>query len=84
MTIAFDADMKSNPAVAKTAVEFAQTLMDERFTVQFLSWPLPYGKGFDDLCNNGYYYKAHITQGRRYLDTTLLPFLAKAERQASA
>ena len=84
VTIAFDADMKSNPAVAKSAVEFAQALMDKGFTVQFLSWPLPYGKGFDDLCNNGYYYKAHVTPAQRYLDTTLLPFLERVKKQASA
>lgn len=83
VTIAFDADMKKKASVAQAAADFAQALIDGGYDVQFLSWPLCYGKGFDDLCNNGYYYKTRITPGQRYLDTTLFPILRKS-KQASA
>jgi len=84
VTIAFDADMKSKPSVAKTSAALARTLMEEGYKTQFLTWPPRCGKGFDDLDNAGLCYKAIIVPAQRFLETTLDPFLERAEKRKQA
>ena len=51
------------------------------YEVQYLTWDAKYGKGFDDLCNNGLYNKSRIVPGEKFLSTTLDPFLARAAKR---
>lgn len=81
VTIAFDADSRVNPAVAKASADLGQALMGAGYTVQYLTWSIKDGKGFDDLCNNGLYCKARAVPGPEFLETTLEPFLARAQRK---
>jgi len=84
VTIAFDADMKSKPSVAKTSAALARTLMEEGYKTQFLTWPPRCGKGFDDLDNAGLCHKAITVPAQKFLETTLDPFLERAEKRKQA
>ena len=81
VTIVFDADCRSNPAVGKQAADLGRALMEAGYEAQYLTWNSNLGKGFDDLCNAGYYNKARIVPAQRFLDTTLDPFLLRAARK---
>lgn len=81
VTIAFDADAKTNYAVAKCSVELAQALMAEGYETRFLAWPLKYGKGYDDLCRNGKEDKSILVDADRYIETTLVPCLKRRKPQ---
>lgn len=80
ISIAFDADCRSNPAVAKCASKLGHALLDAGYEVQYLTWSLKDGKGFDDLCINGFYNKCRTVPGEKFLETTLDPFLARAAK----
>lgn len=84
VAIAFDADAKTNYAVAKCSVELARALMAEEYETQFLAWPLKYGKGYDDLCRNGKENKSLLVDADRYIETTLVPCLNKRNPQLNA
>lgn len=81
VTLAFDADSRTNPAVAKAAADLGRALMADGYEVQYLTWRLKDGKGFDDLCNNGCYCKSRVVPGQEFLETTLDPFLERAKRR---
>lgn len=81
VTIAFDADCRRNPAVAQCASKLGHALLKAGYEVQYLTWDAKYGKGFDDLCNNGLYNKSRIVPGEKFLSTTLDPFLARAAKR---
>ena len=78
VSIAFDADSRKNPPVAAHAMQLGQALMDAGHKVEYLTWPDKFGKGFDDLCNNGATYRLRSVEGQRFIDTTLAPFLERA------
>lgn len=67
VTIAFDADASINTAVAKASSNLGRALMQENYKVQYMVWELNDGKGFDDLCNAGLYYKAEVVPAEQYL-----------------
>jgi len=82
ITIVFDADMQKNASVAKMAAELANGLFQEGYKdINFLTWPLKYGKGFDDLCNAGYYGRASVVPAGEFLKSVLNPFLEQAKRE---
>ena len=78
VTIVFDADCRSNPAVGKQAADLGRALMEAGYEAQYLTWNSNLGKGFDDLCNGGHYNKVRLVPAQRFLDTTLDPFLQRA------
>lgn len=80
ISIAFDADCRSNPAVASCASKLGHALLDAGYEVQYLTWSLKDGKGFDDLCINGHCNKCRAVPGEKFLETTLDPFLARAAK----
>ena len=81
VSIAFDADSRSNPAVAKCASQLGHALLDAGYETQYLTWNTKDGKGFDDLCNNGFYNRCRTVPAQRFLETTLDPFLARAAKR---
>ena len=83
VTVAFDADSRTNPAVAKAAADLGRALMDAGYETQYLTWSGKDGKGFDDLCNNGLYRKSRVVPAQIFLETTLDPFLVRAEKRRS-
>ena len=81
VSIAFDADCRSNPAVARCASRLGHALLKAGYETQYLTWSACYGKGFDDLCGNGFYGKCRVVPAEKFLETTLDPFLKRAGEQ---
>jgi Domain of unknown function (DUF3854) len=51
--LAFDADARTNPTVARSLKDLAAALQKAKFTVELESWSAEQGKGIDDLLDAG-------------------------------
>lgn len=78
ITIAFDADSRSNPAVAACSLELGTTLLEQGYSTHYMTWPTKYGKGIDDVVNAGWRKSINIVEGERFIRTTLGPFMERA------
>lgn len=69
--IAFDMDMKVNPAVSKHAKALSHCLSDTfHCKVMFADWDLALGKGIDDMVNNGHKDCLKFFPAKDYLENT--------------
>lgn len=79
--LAFDADQKTNGAVAQASISLYEYLVSEGFEVVYLDWALSSGKGIDDALDN----RASINRvpGEEYIEKYIKPLLKqqKEERQ---
>lgn len=77
--IALDADSRKNLAVGRISLAMGQELQKRGHSVKYITWPLPSGKGIDDVINNGNKHKIRIVEAERFISTTLLPSIKKLE-----
>lgn len=73
ITLCYDADIEENDAVAKSAIKFSEILLNQGFTVSYMTWQKRYGKGIDDMINNNFAKKINIREGKWYNRNVLLP-----------
>lgn len=52
--LCYDADISENDAVAKAALKFSHRLIKSGLDIEYMIWDSAYGKGVDDMINNGY------------------------------
>lgn len=79
--LCYDADVSENDAVAKAALKFSKKLIVGGIQVEYLVWDSSYGKGVDDMINNGYQEQLSTRKAFNFNHYVLEPLVEKEQKK---
>lgn len=82
--LCYDADVSENDAVAKAALKFSRKLSVNGIQAEYLVWDGAYGKGIDDMINNGYRETLSTRQASWFNHYVLEPLVKKEQEKKQA
>lgn len=84
IVLCYDADVSMNDSVAKAALNFSKKLTFAGIQVKYMVWDISYGKGVDDMINNGYQEELSMRDSSWYNHYVLEPLVNQQFKEKMA